>query len=84
MLFRAQTPCRDPLGWRGGGCAHGAEGGEAKACVNVLNIVRKRHLQLRTWRGGRKGRVGSNSGGTKEMQQAAEHADTALCGRGTL
>lgn len=24
--------------------------GEAKACVNLLNIVRKRHLQLWTWR----------------------------------
>lgn len=26
MLFRAQTPCRDPLGWRVGGCKRGGVG----------------------------------------------------------
>lgn len=54
--------------------------GEAKACVNLLNIVRKCHLQLRTWH-----RVKRASWeqlrGDKEMQQTAVHADRALCAR---
>ncbi len=54
--------------------------GEAKACVNLLNIVRKRHLQLRTWRGV-KGASWEQLWGDKEMQQTAVHADRALCGR---
>lgn len=78
MLFRAQTPCRDPLGWRGGGCAHGAEGGEAKACVNVLNIVRKRHLQLRTWRGVERGELGATLGGQKKCSRL-QSMQTRLC-----
>lgn len=52
---------------------------EAKACVNLLNIVRKRHLQLPTWRWGKKGELGATpwgvGGGDKELQQtAAAHA----------
>lgn len=78
MPFRAETPCRG----RGGGGPAGTAGrgptGEVKACVNVLNIVRKRHLQLPTRRGAKGkgsegvaggneegGQVGSNSAGTK-------------------
>lgn len=43
-----------PAGTAGRGPA-----GEVKACVNVLNIVRKRHLQLPT----RRGAKGKGSGG---------------------
>lgn len=53
--------------------------GEAKACVNLLNIVRKRHLQLRTWRGVKRASW-EQLWGDKEMQQTAVHADKALCG----
>ena len=43
--------------------------GEAKACVNLLNIVRKHHLQLRTWHGVKKGELGATLGGTKKCSR---------------
>lgn len=52
--------------------------GEAEACVNLLNIVRKRHLQLRTWRGVKRPSW-ERVWGDKERQQTAEHADGAHC-----
>ncbi len=74
MLFRAQTPCRGPtgmVGWR--------VQGEAKACVNVLNIVRRRHLQLWAWRGVKRASW-EQHWGDKDMQKTAVHAYRALCG----
>lgn len=52
--------------------------GEPRAHVNLLNIVRKRHLQVWTWRWVKKGGPGRTLGDT-EMQQTAVHADRAHC-----
>lgn len=56
---------------RGAGGPAGTAGrgpaGEVKACVNVLNIVRKRHLQLPTWRGAKGKRSGGGRGASWEQ-----------------
>lgn len=69
-------------GWRVRAGGKGAGGGEGMCeCVKYCTETPPAAANVTQ---GRKGRVGSNSGGTKEMQQAAEHADVALCGRGSL
>lgn len=62
-----------PLGRRGGG-----RRGEVKACVNVLNIVRKRHLQLATRRGakGKGSGGGTGGGGGASWEQLCGDEDT--------
>lgn len=54
--------------------------GEVKACVNVLNIVGKRHLQLLKRRRAKREEVGGGGQrlcGDEDTQQTAAHARAA-------